>query len=134
MKSLILHGLMANQNDGRPVMNVLDWDAPDSHIDKCSSGQLAKRLKTTWNILCQKLDQKFPSQRRYCGCNRQLFLVLCGVCLLISVTLAIGLGIGLRRLSGQDILQGPSRIQILIAFVGVRIFLFPLNRRYTKAI
>lgn len=87
---------MAIQNDGRPAMNVLDWDTPDPRFDK--------RLKNTWYILCQKLDQKIPSQRKYCGCNRKLFLTLCGICLLVFVTLAIGLGIGLgiglRRLSG----------------------------------
>lgn len=90
-------GRMANQNDGRPAMNVLDWDTLDH---KRSSGQLEKRLKDIWYILCQKLDQKIPPERRYCGCNRQLFLVLCGVCLLVFVTLAIGLGIGLPRLLG----------------------------------
>lgn len=94
---LLLHGRMANQNDGRPAMNVLDWDTLD---DKCSSGQLEKRLKNIWHSLCQKLDQKIPPERRYCGCNRQLFLVLCGVCLLVFVILVIGLGIGLPRLLG----------------------------------
>lgn len=78
-------------------MNLLDWDTSGAGVDKVSSGQLEKRLKDTWYILCQKLDQKIPPQRRYWGCNRQLFLALCGVCLLVFVILAIGLGIGLRR-------------------------------------
>lgn len=79
---------------------LLDWGTLDARVDKRSSGQLKKRMKDTWYILCQKLDQKIPPHRRYCGCNRQLFLILCGVCLLAFVTLAIGLGIGLRRVLG----------------------------------
>jgi hypothetical protein len=91
-----------------PASKESKWHVPRKPIpttlrDPSGGGRTTWKGTSISGGLSEKINRRFPHDRRICGLRRKWFCILLCVLLVLIIALAVGLGIGLGRKSNRFI-------------------------------